>query len=70
MGLIRVYQVGVSPLKRAFFPAAGCRFYPTCSAYGYEALRRHGLIRGSWLTSRRLLKCGPWHPGGVDEVPR
>jgi uncharacterized protein len=46
-----------------------CRFEPSCSAYAVEALSRHGAARGSWLTLRRLLRCGPWHPGGHDPVP-
>jgi putative membrane protein insertion efficiency factor len=57
--------------SRAISPAlpARCRFYPTCSAYAAEAITRHGAARGSWLALRRLLKCAPWHPGGVDLVP-
>jgi putative membrane protein insertion efficiency factor len=57
--------------SRAVSPAlpARCRFYPTCSAYAAEAVARHGAGRGSWLALRRLLKCAPWHPGGVDLVP-
>jgi putative membrane protein insertion efficiency factor len=57
--------------SRAISPAlpARCRFYPTCSAYAAEAISRHGAGRGSWLALRRLLKCAPWHPGGVDLVP-
>lgn len=46
-----------------------CRFRPSCSAYAIEALTVHGTLRGCWLTLRRLLRCGPWHPGGVDPVP-
>lgn len=46
-----------------------CRFSPSCSAYAIEALTVHGVLRGSWLTVRRLLRCGPWHPGGMDPVP-
>ncbi|WP_130345354.1 membrane protein insertion efficiency factor YidD [Herbihabitans rhizosphaerae] len=46
-----------------------CRFYPSCSAYAVESLTTHGAIKGSWLTLRRLAKCGPWHPGGLDPVP-
>jgi putative membrane protein insertion efficiency factor len=57
--------------SRAISPALPprCRFYPTCSAYAAEAISRHGAGRGSWLALRRLLKCAPWHPGGVDLVP-
>ncbi len=62
--LLRGYQRWVSP---AFPPT--CRFYPTCSAYAIEALQVHGLLRGSWLAVRRLVRCAPWHPGGVDPVP-
>lgn len=63
-GLIRLYQVVVSP---ALPPS--CRFYPSCSQYALEAVRRHGAFRGSWLGLRRLLRCHPWHPGGYDPVP-
>jgi len=63
-GLVRVYQHWIRP---ALPPA--CRFSPTCSAYAIEALERHGLCRGSWLTLRRLLRCHPYHPGGFDPVP-
>ena len=57
--------------SRAISPALPprCRFHPTCSAYAAEAIERHGAARGSWLAARRLLKCAPWHPGGVDLVP-
>ena len=62
--VIRFYSRAVSP---ALPPR--CRFYPTCSAYAAEAIARHGAARGSWLALRRLVKCAPWHPGGVDLVP-
>jgi len=68
-GLIWVYQRTVSPALSVLNPALGCRFSPTCSHYGREALQVHGLIFGSYLTLRRLAKCGPWHPGGADAVP-
>jgi uncharacterized protein len=61
---VRFYQRAISP---ALPPR--CRFHPTCSAYALEALERHGAARGSWLALRRLAKCAPWHPGGVDLVP-
>ena len=52
-------------------PKAGgrCRFHPTCSAYALEALRLHGAVRGTWLTVRRIGRCHPWNPGGIDYVP-
>jgi len=62
--LIRAYQLLVSPLL-----GPTCRYYPSCSAYAVEALRVHGAVRGSWLAVRRLLRCHPWSPGGVDHVP-
>jgi uncharacterized protein len=62
--LVRLYQRLVSPL----LPPA-CRFYPSCSAYAVTALERHGALKGSALAARRLLKCHPFHPGGIDPVP-
>ncbi|MGE7907398.1 membrane protein insertion efficiency factor YidD [Peribacillus sp. NPDC094092] len=64
MGIIRFYQVAISPLK-----PPTCRFYPTCSHYGLEAIHRFGPIKGSWLALIRILKCHPFHPGGIDLVP-
>ncbi|AGK55306.1 membrane protein insertion efficiency factor YidD [Bacillus sp. 1NLA3E] len=63
--IIRFYQIVISPLK-----PPSCRFYPTCSHYGIEAVQRHGAIKGSWLTIKRILKCQPFHPGGMDPVPQ
>lgn len=69
-GLIRAYQLLLSPMKAGLFgPGAACRFYPTCSDYGIEAIRKHGLILGGWRTCWRILKCHPFHPGGFDPVP-
>ena len=62
--LIRIYQTCISPLT-----PPSCRFTPTCSQYALEALRRHGLLRGSWLTLRRLARCHPWGGSGYDPVP-
>ena len=64
LALIHFYRAAISPLK-----PPTCRFYPTCSAYGLEAIQRFGAVKGSWLTIRRILKCHPFHPGGVDLVP-
>ena len=64
IALIRVYQMGISPVL-----GNHCRFYPSCSQYACEALERHGALRGGWLAIRRVLRCHPWHPGGVDPVP-
>jgi len=61
---IGAYQLLLSP-----FFGGQCRFYPTCSAYASEAIERHGSLKGSWLSLRRIVRCGPWHPGGVDSVP-
>jgi uncharacterized protein len=58
------YQRFVSPLL-----GPRCRFYPSCSAYALEAVRVHGAVRGSWLAVRRLSRCHPFHPGGLDFVP-
>ncbi|MBS1247366.1 MAG: hypothetical protein H6R48_155 [Proteobacteria bacterium] len=62
--LIRGYQWFISPLL-----GNHCRFYPSCSQYAREAIERHGVLRGVWLAIRRVARCHPWHPGGVDPVP-
>jgi len=64
VSVIELYRHMVSPFR----PAA-CRFTPTCSQYAVDALTEYGLIRGSWLTVCRLMKCGPWHQGGWDPIP-
>ena len=61
---IRGYQRYITPL---FGPH--CRFHPTCSAYAGEAIAVHGAARGAWLAVRRIVRCHPWHPGGLDPVP-
>ena len=62
--LIRGYQLAISPL---FGPR--CRFYPSCSHYGLEAIDSHGVVRGTWLTIRRIARCHPFNEGGFDPVP-
>ncbi|MDR7077701.1 putative membrane protein insertion efficiency factor [Neobacillus niacini] len=64
ISIIRFYQVVISPIK-----PPSCRFYPTCSHYGLEAVQRFGALKGGWLTLKRILKCHPFHPGGIDPVP-
>jgi uncharacterized protein len=64
VGAVRMYQRLVSPLL-----PPSCRFYPSCSAYAVTALERHGALKGSWLAARRLARCHPFHPGGIDPVP-
>ncbi|MCP9827523.1 membrane protein insertion efficiency factor YidD [Synechococcus sp. L2F] len=64
MGLIQAYRQWLSPLL-----GPRCRFIPSCSAYGLEAIQRHGPWRGGWLTARRLLRCHPFTPCGCDPVP-
>jgi putative membrane protein insertion efficiency factor len=61
---IRLYQRLISPVL-----PHRCRFYPSCSEYAREAILRYGPFKGGWLALRRLLRCGPWHPGGYDPVP-
>lgn len=62
--LLRGYQYLISPML-----GPHCRFHPTCSHYAVEAIQRHGVLYGSYLAARRLSRCHPWHPGGVDPVP-
>ncbi|MBK7854048.1 MAG: membrane protein insertion efficiency factor YidD [Bacteroidetes bacterium] len=62
--LLKFYRAVISPL----FPMS-CRYYPTCSEYGIEALRKHGVIKGFYLTTKRLISCNPWGGHGHDPVP-
>jgi putative membrane protein insertion efficiency factor len=64
IAIIKFYKYFVSPLL-----GSNCRFYPSCSSYSLEALQRHGAFIGSYLTLKRLLKCHPFHQGGIDPVP-
>lgn len=69
--LIRIYQQTLSPDRGWFsykYPYGCCRFYPHCSEYGYLAVEKYGLIKGSFLLLKRLLKCHPWHRSGVDQL--
>lgn len=64
ISLLRGYKFAISPLF-----GQTCRFYPSCSSYAIEAVETHGAIKGTWLAARRLGRCHPWNPGGVDHVP-
>jgi len=64
LALIRAYRFLLSP-----WVGNQCRFWPTCSDYAGQAIGRFGALRGSWLAARRVLRCNPWHPGGIDPVP-
>jgi putative membrane protein insertion efficiency factor len=62
--LIKFYQSAVS----VHFPSV-CRYYPSCSAYAYEAVSKYGILRGCWMSVKRILRCHPFHHGGYDPVP-
>ena len=63
--IIRLYQICLSP-----YLGKNCRFLPTCSEYAIQAIESHGIFKGIYLSSKRILKCHPFHDGGVDEVPK
>nr|WP_217635525.1 membrane protein insertion efficiency factor YidD [Aidingimonas halophila] len=64
IALIRGYQYLISPLL-----GPRCRFWPSCSQYAVEAIQSFGPVKGGWLALKRVGKCHPWHPGGIDPVP-
>ncbi|MGI9527633.1 MAG: membrane protein insertion efficiency factor YidD [Weeksellaceae bacterium] len=65
IGLIKFYQLAISP-----WLGSNCRYTPTCSQYGIEALQTHGFIKGCWLTAKRIIRCNPWGGCGYDPVPK
>ena len=65
LALIRLYQATLSRL----LPPDTCRFYPSCSHYGYQAIYKYGVLKGGWLAAWRVLRCNPFNPGGIDPVP-
>lgn len=64
VGFLHVYRAVISPLYGDV-----CRYYPSCSAYGLRSVQEHGVVKGGWLTARRLVRCHPWAAGGVDDPP-
>lgn len=64
VGILKVYRAVISPLYGDV-----CRYYPSCSHYTLQAIQGHGVVRGVWLGARRIARCHPWAPGGVDDVP-
>jgi putative membrane protein insertion efficiency factor len=64
LGLIGFYKKAISPIM----PPA-CRYQPTCSQYGHEAISRYGVVKGGWLTAKRIARCNPFAKGGIDPVP-
>ena len=64
LSLIKFYQLYISK-----FFGKKCRFYPTCSAYTYQAIEKYGVIKGIYLGIKRIVKCHPFHPGGIDFLP-
>ncbi len=62
--LLRFYRKAISP-----YLGNNCRFHPTCSVYALQAIEKYGAMKGSWLAIKRIGKCHPLHPGGIDEVP-
>ncbi|MGI6319791.1 MAG: membrane protein insertion efficiency factor YidD [Bacteroidales bacterium] len=64
IALVKIYQYIISPL----FPPT-CRYTPTCSVYSIEALKKHGAIKGAWLSIKRIVSCNPWGGSGHDPVP-
>ncbi len=64
VSLVKFYKIFISPL----FPPS-CRFYPSCSEYSIQAFLKYGFIKGLWLSIKRIVRCNPFNPGGIDEVP-
>ena len=64
LALIRLYQMTLSH----GLPEGTCRFYPSCSHYGYQAIQKYGALKGSWLAAKRIARCNPFNPGGYDPV--
>lgn len=62
--LLRFYRTVISP-----YLGNNCRFHPTCSVYAMQAIEKYGAMKGSWLAIKRIGKCQPLHPGGIDEIP-
>lgn len=62
--ILRFYRKAISP-----YLGNNCRFHPTCSVYAMQAIEKYGALKGTWLAMKRIGKCHPFHPGGIDEIP-
>lgn len=72
VAIVKIYQILISPEKSFWGRGRNikiCRFHPTCSDYAIGSLRQHGIIKGGFLSIKRILRCHPWNPGGYDPVP-
>ncbi len=71
--MIRIYQKTLSfdhGVLKLFYPDGFCRFYPTCSEYGYQAIERYGIVKGGLIAVNRIIRCNPFNKGGIDEIPK
>jgi putative membrane protein insertion efficiency factor len=67
--MVRAALLAIRLYQRTLSTPGVCRFAPSCSQYAYQAIERHGILRGGWLAVRRICRCHPFHPGGYDPVP-
>jgi len=70
--LIKAYQKTISPdhgiIGKSFFPGGACKYHPTCSQYSIDAISKHGIIKGAWLSAKRISRCNPFSKGGHDSI--
>jgi hypothetical protein len=72
LAIIRLYQKTLSPDHGWFksrHPYGYCRYYPSCSMYAHDAIKKFGVLKGTWLATKRVVRCNPWSKGGIDHIP-